>query len=164
MKKKYLVTVNGDRYIWQRIDDNSDITLKEPSFLEVVKKLPKIFKHMRTDRHHAMYAISGYTILLIVFSIYEIEDVTIIAALIAFLFSLLIGPFNGLVREMNTELKVCLGIYPFCIWFYNIGYSYIVKIRPLNRGNIGNTLTAVSLGITMSYELYKMLAKLSRSV
>lgn len=96
-----------------KIDDNSDIALKEPSFLEVVKKLPKIFKHMRADRHHAMYAISGYTILLIVFSIYEIEDVTIIAALIAFLFSLLLGPFNGLVREMNTELKVCLGIYPF---------------------------------------------------
>ena len=36
MKKKYLVTVDGDRYSWQKISDNSNITPKEPSLIEVI--------------------------------------------------------------------------------------------------------------------------------
>ena len=82
MKKKYLVTVDGDRYIWQRIDDNSDIALKEPSLIEVIKKLTKIFRHMGADRWLAMLAVLGETCLIAGLSCYMFHRLPIYFCLI----------------------------------------------------------------------------------
>lgn len=38
MKKKYLVTVNGDRYIWQKVDDCLNENEKESLLHEAVRK------------------------------------------------------------------------------------------------------------------------------
>ena len=57
MKKKYLVTVNGDRYIWQKVDDCSNRASKKVSFVEVMRKMPKAIKNMEGDRLSAIKAI-----------------------------------------------------------------------------------------------------------
>lgn len=104
MKKKYLVTVDGDRYIWQKISDNSNITPKEPSLIEVIKKLPKIFRHMGADRWLAMLAVLGETCLIAGLSCYMFQNIAIIAAFVALVFTVVLGPLSRWVGNLNNKL------------------------------------------------------------
>ena len=161
MKKKYLVTVDGDRYIWQRIDDCLNTTVKRPSLFEVIKKFPKIFRNMEVDRRHAIYVVSLYTFIFAVFSAGKTKEITIIVGFVAFLLSLLLGSFARFTDKINAKLIVFLIIYPVSMLIYFSCYTYISQIEILNKDNVGNTLTAISLVITIFCELYKILADLS---
>ena len=161
MKKQYLVTVDEDRYIWQRIDDCLNTTVKRPSLFEVIKKFPKIFRNMEVDRRHAIYVVSLYTFIFAVFSAGKTKEITIIVGFVAFLLSLLLGPFARFTDKINAKLIVFLIIYPVSMLIYFSCYTYISQIEILNKDNVGNTLTAISLVITIFCELYKILADLS---
>lgn len=41
MKKKYLVTVNGDRYIWQKVDDCLNENEKNHYYMKLLENLLK---------------------------------------------------------------------------------------------------------------------------
>lgn len=164
MKKKYLVTVDGDRYIWQKISDNSNITPKEPSLIEVIKKLPKIFIHMGADRWLAMLAVLGETCLIAGLSCYMFQNIAIIAAFVALVFTVVLGPLSRWIGNLNNKLCSFLIIYPVCMICYIVFYDRASQIKLLSSDNIGNTLTAVSLIITIVYELFKMFSNLSLEV
>lgn len=161
MKKTYFVTVNEDRYIWQKVDDCLNTTVKRPSLFEVIKKFPKIFRNMEADRRHAIYVVSLYTFIFAVFYSGKTKKITIIVGFVAFLLSLLLGSFARFTDKINAKLIVFLIIYPVSILIYFSYYTYISQIEILNKDNVGNTLTAISLVITIFFELYKILADLS---
>lgn len=116
---------------------------------------------MEVDRRHAIYVVSLYTFIFAVFSAGKTKEITIIVGFVAFLLSLLLGPFARFTDKINAKLIVFLIIYPVSMLIYFSCYTYISQIEILNKDNVGNTLTAISLVITIFCELYKILADLS---
>lgn len=160
MKKKYLVTVDGDRYIWQRIDDCPNGTSKKVSFDEVMRKIPEVIKNMKRDRCSAIAAIVLETVIVVGLSWFMFKDITIIAAFVALLFTILLGPLSQIIKSINAKLIIFLVVYPMCMWIYISVYKYIEIIDLLSKDHIGDTLTALALAITVIYELYKILEEL----
>lgn len=160
MKKKYLVTVDGDRYIWQRIDDCSNRTSKKVSFVEVIRKTPGACKNIERDRRRAIKAVLFETAVVVGLSWFMFKNITIIAAFVALSFTILLGPLSQTIKSINTKLILFLIVYPGCMLFYIGVYKYIETIDLLSRDHIGDTLTAIALAITVIYELYKVLEEL----
>ena len=159
MKKKYLVTVDGDRYIWQKVDDCSNRASKKVSFVEVMRKMPKAVKNMEGDRLSAIKAIVVETVIVVGLSWRMYKDITIIAAFVAFSLTILLGPLSQIIKSINKKLVAFLIVYPACMLFY-ICYTHITAIELLSKDSIGDTLTALSLAITVIYELYEVLKEL----
>lgn len=159
MKKKYLVTVDGDRYIWQKVDDCSNKASKKVSFVEVMRKMPKAIKNMEGDRLSAIKAIVVETVIVVGLSWRMYKDITIIAAFVAFSLTILLGPLSQIIKSINKKLVAFLIVYPACMLSY-ICYTHITAIELLSKDSIGDTLTALSLAITVIYELYEVLKEL----
>lgn len=164
MKKKYLVTVDGDRYIWQKVDDCSNRASKKVSFVEVMRKTPGACKNIERDRRRAIKAVLFETAVVVGLSWYMSKDITIIAAFVALSLTILLGPFSKKIKSLNTKLIIFLLVYPICMLVYIFVYKYIETIDLLSKDHIGDTLTAIALAITVIYELYKALEELVLAV
>lgn len=72
MKKKYLVTVNGDRYIWQKVDDCLNENEKESLLHEAVRK--SLEKKITSNIPHYIYNLNRFGNITLLCAIYIRND------------------------------------------------------------------------------------------
>lgn len=147
MKKKYLVTVNGDRYIWQKVDDCLNENEKESLLHEAVRK--SLEKRLQVIFRIIYIILIGSAILLcsVLFisgMITVDQAISLIAGVFAFFFSIcvVLNDYNK-VKFENIFWYSVISTMLFLIVYLLLAPQITLSenLQCFRLINIGNTLT-----------------------